>query len=143
MRFTLGGTGVRRGRGRLGYTTTLFELETVLIKETTKRTATFCELHEHPGGRKGGQFPQDLTYSVRNDGSVALHVEAPQDPSCSLCDLPDATWVPHTAKKLATEHLEEQLENVRQDAKTLELLIEAFKSPSEFVVYFNDEVFEG
>ena len=103
----------------------------------------FCELVEHPGGHDGGEFPQYTTYGVADDGSCFYSTEFPQCPTDSFCDEEEDDYVEHETHEDATQGLLAELKEFYGDAAAELPVYKKFSQASDFVIYFEDEVYEA
>jgi hypothetical protein len=110
-----------------------------VLKEAKENEVVFCETHEHPGGRDGGTFLQDNTYTVWDDNTAVVYTDYPDDPSCSVYDVPKEFYVPQASKDSATEFLKKELSAAKNAVVELEKLVAAFEGASDFCVVFGEE----
>lgn len=99
-----------------------------MLKETTENSITFCDLVEHPGGHDGGEFPQDHTYGINDEGAAYYHTDGPSSPTDTFCDDPPEDYYEATTREQAINILKSRLANLEVDVARLRNLVARFET---------------
>lgn len=108
-----------------------------MLVKLEDRKIKFCTLVEHPAG---GEFPQYETYGLADNGSAYYSTGMPECPTDCFADEEESDYVHSKTHNGAVENLKGELEEVVVSAPEF---VEAFANATEFVVYFEDEVWKG
>ncbi len=114
-----------------------------MFKEAGGFGVTFVELVEHPGGHDGGEFTQDHTYSLADDGKVYYSTPGPDDQHNVFGDEDLDDYVEVTSKEAAVQLLETRLAELVQGVAGTTKVLAALRSGAEFVVELPSENEEG
>jgi hypothetical protein len=106
-----------------------------MIKETTKNSLTETTLIEHPGGHDGGEFPQDETYTVYDDGSCEYQTEEPRNSCDAFSDEEPGEFINFQTRKGIVRHLKALRK--KYNLKVLDFLIKKFNRPGKLTIIYD------
>ena len=112
-----------------------------MINRSSSNVVVFSELVEHPGGSDGGEFEQQHSYGVADDGSLYYSTDFPACPTDGFCDGEPSEFVAVTTREEAVEELKAELAVAEEHVAALKSLVSSFDQEKPFVVYFGEEVF--
>jgi len=112
-----------------------------VIHSSKPNVVVFSELVEHPGGSDGGEFEQQHSYGVADDGSLYYQTDFPFCPTDDFANDEPSVFLAVTTREEALEKLKAELAAAEGHVAKLKDLVSSFDQEKPFVVYFGDEVY--